>query len=99
MLDLKPKYLAMLREILAQHCPEMKVWAYGSRVQGLSHDGSDLDLVIRHPTDLTQPQQNLAEIREALIESDIPILVEILDWALIPESFQQEIIKKYVVIQ
>jgi hypothetical protein len=34
----------------------------------------------------------------ALQDSNIPILVEARDWARLPESFQQEIMKSYVVL-
>ena len=73
--------------------------AYGSRVTGNAHDGSDLDLVMIHPEFPDQPQDNGSELRSALIESNIPILVDVLDWARIPEAFKAEIIKNYVVVQ
>ncbi len=45
MLDLKPRHLTMVQKILQEHVPGMTVWAYGSRVKGQSHEGSDLDLL------------------------------------------------------
>jgi len=98
-LDLKKEYLALLKELLQAHIPNAEVWAYGSRVTGESHDGSDLDLVLRNPVDLTAPQDELFELKEALIESNLPILVDVLDWARLPESFYPEIEACYVVIQ
>lgn len=72
-----------------------KVWAYGSRVNGLAHDMSDLDLVI-----ITQDQSPLAlgeltSVKEKLTESNIPILVQVLDWARIPENFRQNILNNH----
>ncbi|QXE89585.1 nucleotidyltransferase family protein [Geomonas subterranea] len=90
-LDLRPEWLEMVRQLLAVHLPDAEVLAYGSRVQGTSHDGSDLDLVARNVADLSVPQPNLFELKEALSDSNIPILVDILDWARIPESFRGEI--------
>ncbi|MEW6237946.1 MAG: nucleotidyltransferase domain-containing protein [Candidatus Omnitrophota bacterium] len=98
-LDLKPSYLEELKILLSRHAPHAEVWAYGSRVSGQGHDASDLDLVLRNPSRLDAPQENLADLREALAESSLPILVDILDWARLPESFRQEIEKNYVVIQ
>ena len=46
---LKPRHRRMLEEILREHVPGVEVWAYGSRVSGQSHGGSDLDLVLRGP--------------------------------------------------
>ncbi len=46
MIDLAPKYIAMVRQVLAYYLPKQSVWVYGSRIKGTAHDGSDLDLVI-----------------------------------------------------
>ena len=93
MLDLRPEWLEIVQRLLAAHIPNAEVWAYGSRVRGTSHDGSDLDLVVRNPNDLSKPQTDLFDLREAFSESNLPILVDVLDWARIPERFRQEIIR------
>jgi predicted nucleotidyltransferase len=98
MLDLKPKYLTIIRKLLSQYVLNMTVWAYGSRVNGQSHEGSDLDLVILDPHDFSRPQKNLEDLRAAFSESGLPILVDILDRARISVSFQEEIKKSHVVI-
>ncbi len=98
MLDLEPEDLAMVREIIAKHVPNEIVWAYGSRVNGRAHEGSDLDLVIIHPPDDSIPQKNLAALREAFLESQLPILIDLLDWAQIPDEFRQEIKRNHEVI-
>lgn len=98
-LTMQPHHLAMLRALLHQHLPGAEVWAYGSRVNGDGHDASDLDLVVRQPNDLSQQTQGLGEIQEAYSESNLPIRVEIVDWARIPERFQREIERGYVVVQ
>jgi len=98
-LNLKPDHLRQLLEVLEIHAPEAEVWAYGSRVNGGGHDGSDLDLVMRHPDGLAQPQTGLGALREALSESNLPMLVEVLDWARIPESFRREIERQHVILR
>ena len=92
-LDLRPEWLETVRRLIAAHLPDAEVLAYGSRVNGTSHEGSDLDLVACNPDDPSLPLPGLAELREAFAESSLPILVDILDWARIPESFRQEIIR------
>lgn len=62
-------------------------------MNGTAHEGSDLDLVVRNPADLSHPQPDMSELREAFSESNLPILVDLLDWARIPESFRQEIVR------
>ncbi len=46
-LHLRPRHRERLEALLREHLPGVEVWAYGSRVNGQSHDGSDLDLVLR----------------------------------------------------
>ena len=97
-LDLPRRYRERLQELLKDHVPDAEVWAYGSRVNGESHEASDLDLVIRGPA-LEPLGAEFLNLVEALESSSIPILVEVLDWARLPESFHREIQRDYVVVQ
>ncbi len=97
-LDLRPEWLSMIQQILTIHLPETEVLAYGSRVSGAAHDGSDLDLVARNPLNPLVPVANLGEVRDTFSESNLPILVDIQDWARIPDSFREEIERTGVVI-
>ena len=99
-LQLDPRYLAMLRAIFDQHLKDqsVEVLAYGSRLTSNCHSGSDLDLVIRNTKDRSQPVKRMFSLLEDIRESDVPILVDILDWARIPSEFQNEIDRQHVVI-
>lgn len=96
--DFRPNHLSLLKDLLRTHTPEAEVWAYGSRVNGDGHDGSDLDLVVRNPIDLEPPHKELGALRGALSESNLPMLVDVLDWARIPEHFRRVIEKHHVII-
>lgn len=98
-LFLPENYLKMVQDILKQHLPTIEVWAYGSRVNGDYYDASDLDLVVRQPDDLMRQQAHLEEAKEAFVEINIPIIVQLVDWARIPKSFHNEILAKYAVVQ
>ena len=89
-LDLPRCYREQLETLLREHVPGVEVWPYGSRVSGESHAGSDLDLVLRSPT-LEGLGGEYLDLIEALETSNIPMLVEVHDWARLPESFHQEI--------
>ena len=78
---------------------DAEVWAYGNRVNGSSHPGSDLDLVLRGPGSEPVPRHQVADLAEALERSNVPILVQVHDWTRIPESFHREIEQNYVVLQ
>ena len=97
-LSLPSRYRRMLEAMLSEHVPDAEIWAYGSRVNGQSHDGSDLDLVVRG-AGLEPLGVELLNLKEAVQESNLPILVQIHDWARLPESFHHEIERDYVVVQ
>lgn len=97
-LDLPLRYRRQLEALLSEHVPEAEVWAYGSRVNGRSHPASDLDLVLRGPNLERIPTSQLADLEEALEESNIPMLVQAHDWARLPTSFHEQIKKHYVLL-
>ena len=88
---LKPKYRQMLLNIFSELTLPVEVWAYGSRVKGTAHDGSDLDLVIIASDGKKIPIDILMELKEKIRDSNVPILVELFDWARLPESFHKNI--------
>ena len=98
-LRLQPRHLGELRRLIATHLPEEEVWVYGSRVAGAGHDTSDLDLVVRHPADL-QAKQGSAfwDLKEAISDSNLPLLVELFDWARLPVGFLDNIAEQHVVL-
>ena len=49
--EIKKDVCALLRTFV----PAAQVWAYGSRISGKAHEGSDLDLVLRNPSALDKP--------------------------------------------
>ena len=76
----------------------VEIWAYGSRVNGDSHDGSDLDLVIRTQNLLPINGSELLNFQEGLRDSNIPILVEAKDWSRLPDAFKKNILKRYEIL-
>ena len=70
-LQLAPQHLQLLQALLHTHVPEAQVWAYGSRVTGGAHEGSDLDLVLRNPATGTQVSQ-LVRAEEAHKTANYP---------------------------
>jgi uncharacterized protein len=76
----------------------VEVLAYGSRVNGTAHEGSDLDLVIRAHDLKPLPAIVFGGLCEKIRDSNIPILVELRDWVRLPENFHQQIEKNYEVL-
>ena len=74
-LDLPSPYRKVVEALLREHVPDAAVWAYGSRVNGMSHPGSDLDLVLRSPA-LEQLGDGFHDLVGAFQESNVPILIQ-----------------------
>jgi predicted nucleotidyltransferase len=98
-LDLPERHRQKLQALLALYTPHAQVWAYGSRVNGNAHEGSDLDLVLRNPTDLSQDVEGWDLLKDALQASDLPMLVDVHVWARLPQAFHAHIEAEYVVLQ
>ena len=97
-LDVQPRHREQLERLLRERLPGVEAWAYGSRVNGKGHEGSDLDLALRGPGLRPIPLDALGGLREALSDSTIPFLVEARDWARMPEHFRDEIERSNVVV-
>jgi len=94
-LFIQTEHLNMLRDIFQSYCPKAEIWAYGSRLNGNAHEGSDLDLVIKS---FNEEEKYLFELKEILNESNIPFIVDIHEYNYLPDSFKEEILKKYLII-
>lgn len=95
---LRNKDRQALTDIFSSIETPIEVWAYGSRVNGTAHSGSDLDLVVR-TRDLQQlPIDVLMDIKQKIQHSNIPIVVELFDWERLPDSFHQNIEAQHEVL-
>lgn len=95
---LRNKDLASLRAIFSEIDMSFEIWAYGSRVSGEAHDGSDLDLVMRPQGLQKTPIQLFVQIKNKIQQSNIPILVDLFDWARLPETFHRNILAQHEVL-
>ncbi|MCC8015101.1 MAG: nucleotidyltransferase domain-containing protein [Eubacterium sp.] len=95
MLDVKEKYLKMLTEVFESYCPKAEIWAYGSRVNGDCHSGSDLDLAVKS---FGGEKKSVRELRNLISDSNVPFLTDVNEFDRLPKSFQDEIVKSYVII-
>jgi len=88
----KQEIISLALTTLKQPC---KLWAYGSRVSGEAHDTSDLDMVLISKDGTKIDRSDFVDFTQALQNSNIPILTQVLDWQRIPESFHQNILGNY----
>ena len=96
-IDLNPRDWEIVRSILARHVPKYEVWAFGSRARRAAKEYSDLDLAII--TDQPLGLSLSAAISDDFAESDLPIKVDVVDWATTSEAFRRVIENDRVVVQ
>jgi len=77
-----------LRHIVCKHLPDpvYKLFIFGSRAEGTHRRFSDVDLGILGPHPV--PSQVIFNIQDDLEESDIPYLVDVVDFAAVSEKFK-----------
>lgn len=97
MIDLDSEYLEQVRALLSKHLPECEVRVFGSRVTGQARKYSDLDLALigEHEIDW----RKIEALKDAFSASDLPIVIDLVDWHAIDESFRQLIGDDYEVLQ
>ncbi len=89
MIDLDPTYLAEVKKIIASHFPQVTAKVFGSRVTGKAKANSDLDIVLIDKQAI--PIDKLNDLKFDFSNSDLPILVDIVDWHTISDSFRAKI--------
>lgn len=90
----KEKLIKIFANYLTTEC---EVIAYGSRIVGDAHEASDLDLIIKSKNGSPIPKSEFKLISDKIRESSIPIIIDLRDWALVPDYFYKYIEKKNVV--
>ena len=86
MVDLATDHLAQVKLILSKHVPNVTCKAFGSRVTGKATRFSDLDLVLI--ADAPISVDTLNALKFAFSNSDLPIMVDVVDWHAISKEFQ-----------
>jgi len=89
MLDIAHEHLEIVKSILSDFVPDCEVRAFGSRCDGSARKYSDLDLCICGSEKLDW--QLLANLKDALMESNLPFRVDLLDYHTMPEHFRRTI--------
>ncbi len=94
MLDLPARDLVRLHHILAAQVPGVQVLAFGSRVKGKARKFSDLDLALDAGERL--PWSRIGDLKEALSESDLPIVVDVIDLNDVSERFREMVLRQAI---
>jgi len=83
MLQLEKKHQQIVQQILNKYPYRFHV--YGSRAKGTARKLSDLDLCYQQNI----PESTVFQIEEEFKESDLPFLVELVNWKEMSSAFQE----------
>ena len=89
MIDLDKKSLVIVKKILQQYFSNTQVKVFGYRATGRAQKFSDLDLVVISDAPISIEKIN--EVKFAFSNSNLPILVDIVDWHQLSPAFRQKI--------
>ena len=59
----------------------------------------DLDLALHNSERVDEAIKNISLLRQALAESNLPILVDVLDWVRLPEDMRREIQREHILLR
>ncbi|MBI2605423.1 MAG: nucleotidyltransferase domain-containing protein [Deltaproteobacteria bacterium] len=83
--------LKTIAELIRNILPKAGILAFGSRVTGGARKYSDLDLALDNRGIIER--KDIARIKEALSESDLPFLVDLVDLNAVDGEFRELILK------
>lgn len=82
------EWKTLLQVLIAQVLTAI-IWAFGSRALGTAQAISDLDLLISEPALISL--ERLADLKDALLECDLPFRVDVLDYTQVSTELLQGI--------
>ncbi len=86
MIDITQEELALVQKILRETIPGAKVWVFGSRANGTTRRGSDLDLAIDAGAPL--PFSMAVHLADAFEEAPLAYTVDLVDLHNISPEFR-----------
>jgi predicted nucleotidyltransferase len=88
--------LALVCQIILEKLQNysVQIYLFGSQARGNARPTSDIDVAILPKEPL--PMGLLAEVREALFDSVIPVQVDLVDLSQAEENFKQQILREAI---
>lgn len=96
-IELNRRHLQIVLRIIEEHIPEFEIWVFGSRAAGTTKKFADLDLAIINSEPLPAPRAT--QLAMAFAESDLPMKVDILEWATTSDEFRQIVAQSKIVLR
>ena len=93
--DLDDKHREIVCKILKGFFPQLKIYVFGSRIDGRAKKYSDLDLALDTGSKISFLQ--LSQVEEALALTEIPFKVDITDIHSVSTDFKKHILGHHIV--
>jgi prepilin-type N-terminal cleavage/methylation domain-containing protein len=90
MINVEPRHLEIIKEILSKYVSDAKIYVFGSRAKKSAKPYSDLDIAV----DLNDQKLNLsilAKLTSAFEQTTIPYKIDVIDLNSISEEFKNNI--------
>ncbi|MDA3916165.1 MAG: nucleotidyltransferase domain-containing protein [Deltaproteobacteria bacterium] len=97
MIDLEKVLLDKVKQILNANVPNYKALMFGSRVHGTARKFSDIDIALIGPEKIDWLE--IESLKDIFAESDLPMIVDIVDFNSVTKSFKKIINKNYEIIK
>ena len=86
MLDLDPKYINFIKEIILPEIPNVEIYIFGSRVQGNALEYSDVDIALKNEEKISI--ESILKLRIKFENSTFPYKVDIVDLKNLKDEFR-----------
>ena len=93
MIDLEKSLLDEVKQILNSNVPQYKTLVFGSRITRNAKKFSDIDIALVGPKKIDW--REIEALKDAFSESDLPIIVDIVDYNSVSGSFRAIINKNH----
>ncbi len=90
MIDLTLEQINTLKETIQKELPDCEILLFGSRANGKAREFSDIDIALKSNNAIDK--NKLWTIKENLEESNLPYIVDIIDFNLVSPEFSKAIL-------
>lgn len=97
MYDLTTEEIECIREIIRKTLPHCEIRVFGSRQKACAKQHSDLDIALVCNGKISWLA--IETIKEDLLNADLRINVDVVDWHRLTDEFQQIILSEYSVLE
>jgi uncharacterized protein len=89
------KYKKIIIDIISEKLPAAKIYLFGSRARGTNLSGADIDVALDNHLEI--PLSQLFKIQQAIEDSDVPLMVDVVDLHSVSDEFKNQVLKEGII--